>query len=475
MKQKPPPGRRPGPANGSSPQRKAPQTAGPRQDAAQQIQPGAARRHSAERLMRIERRKARSRAIAMSIFVLAIMLVTVLMIITVMKQAKPQPRLIFIQNGELAHTIRSSGLIIREEIVFNSPAAGLLKPLVTEGSRVARGQKLALVIPADKEDQLKALQKCERDIVDLQTELMSAGKGAGAEAVFHESGASLAAVVNLVRGDVAKSDMTNLSAYSASIEVILEQRTAKLMSIDFKDSRLDTLIQTRNSLESELGLAAGTLVCEKPGIVSFRLDGLETVLNDAMADTITAAEIGQYTSQTAGASTENKAVKQDQSVMRITASLSQHLVFLLPDTDPGLFKEESMTRIQIPADGVSIENCRVMRSEASGSSTLLVLLTDRKVEWLSDRRIVQAELTLSVTKGLKVPVGALMDKNQATGEATVMIIVKGYTRTCKVKVIDSDREYAIISAIESETNKPVVSTILVANPDSVEPGEFIGN
>ena len=84
---------------------------------------------------------------------MAIMLVTMLLILSVMRQAKPSPRFIFIQTGTINQTIEGTALIIRDEISFASPSGGLLKPLAAEGSRVARGQKLAFVIPADRESQ----------------------------------------------------------------------------------------------------------------------------------------------------------------------------------------------------------------------------------------------------------------------------------------------------------------------------------
>ena len=105
---------------------------------------------SAERLARIERRKARSRAFSLTLLVLLIMVMTVFAIIMVMRQARPRPRFMFIQAGEIAHTATLPGLIARDEQLFTAPTAGLLKPLVTEGSRAARGQKLAMIIPEGK-------------------------------------------------------------------------------------------------------------------------------------------------------------------------------------------------------------------------------------------------------------------------------------------------------------------------------------
>ncbi len=453
----------------------APGSAGPRPYAAEPASGQGRKPLTAERLMQIERRKARTRAFFLAIFVMMIMLVTVVLIIKVMQKAKPRPRFIFIQQGELAHTTQSAGLILRDEVIFNAPVSGLLKPMATEGSRAAKGQKLALVIPADKESQLKELQKCEKDIVDLQTELMNNGKGAGAQAIFDESAASLASVVNLVRSDIAKGSLANLSAYSASIAVILEQRTTKLMTIDFNDSRLNTLEQTKSNLEKSLGLASGTLTCAQPGIVSFKLDGLETVLKQDLGLKISAEDYRKYISQAQARLSASTKVTKDQPVLRISSNLSQTLVFLLPNTDATQYKVDDFISINIPAEGQTLANCRVLRSEAVGSDDLLVVRTDRKVEWLSDRRIVQAELTLSTSKGLKVPVSALINHDASAARASLMIVSGGYTRLCQVDVVDYDREYAIIKAIDTEKYKPDVSSILVVNPKSIEAGVFIGN
>jgi hypothetical protein len=430
---------------------------------------------SIDRLVRIERRKARNRALFLSIFVMATMLVTIILIITVMQKARPRPRFMFIQNGELNRTVPSTGLILRDELTFNAPVSGLLKPLATEGSRAAKGQKLALVIPADKEAQLKSLQKCEKDIVDLQTELMNSGKGAGAQAIYDESAASLAAVINLVRGDVSRGSLSNLSAYATSIAVILEQRTTKLMSVDFNDARLDTLQATKAGLEKTLGLGSGTLTCSKPGIVSFKLDGLEGILNLSQVQSLTVDDYRKYIGIKSAGSADIRKVAKDQPVLRILSSLSQCLVFLLPDTPASLYQIDDYISISLPADGLVIDNCRVLRVEAAGADTLIVLRTDRKVERLSDRRTVQAELTVATTSGLKVPVSALIGADPAAGRASLMIVSGGYTRSCQVGIVDQDREYAIVKGIDGEEFKPDVATILVVNPESIGAGEFIGN
>ncbi|HBP38049.1 MAG TPA: hypothetical protein DD640_04790 [Clostridiales bacterium] len=430
---------------------------------------------SLERLARIERRKARNRAFFLAFFVMATMFVTIILIISIMRQAKPNPRFMFIQEGELVHTVQSKGLILRDELTLSAPASGLLKPMATEGSRAAKGEKLALIIPADKEDQLRELQKCEKDIVDLQIELMNKGKGAGAQAIFDESAGSLETIVNLVRADISRGTLANLSIYAASISVVLEQRSEKLATIDFNDSRFDALEMTRKSLEDALGLSVGTLKSTQSGIISFKLDGLESILSLDRCHTLTADEYRSYIEYQAPPVGDIRTVTQDQPVIRILSGLNQCLVFLLPDTSASLYKVNDTISVAVPADGLVISNCRVLRSETAGSDALVVVRTDRQVERLSDRRTVIAELTVATTKGLKVPTASLIEYDAATKQAGLMLVIEGKTRFCQVKVIDQDREYAIIKAIPSEKYQPAVSSVLVVNPESIEAGELIGN
>jgi multidrug efflux pump subunit AcrA (membrane-fusion protein) len=429
---------------------------------------------AAERLAQIEKRKARSRAFSLVILVLFIMVITVFAIIVVMRQAEPSPRFVFLQEGKLERTVTASGLIARDEQIFHAPTDGVLKPLATEGSRAARGQKLALVIPEGREDELIQLQKCERDIIDLQNELMQQGKGAGARAIYDESAVSLASVINLIRNDLTQRELGNLSAYQTALAIILEQRTARLMSIDFNDARLGTLKQTKEALEASLGMDAATLICEKPGIISYKMDGFEGEWTTTTLQSTRVSDIRKQIESSQALLTMPDEIEKDQPVLRITSGLYQGFAFILPGNQTPVFPIDSVHEIKLIDDGVLIEHCQVVRIEKTNEDTLVVFHTDRKIEWLIDRRLIRAELTLERTQGLKVPYSALIDHDEESRMASLMIVVGGFTRICQVRVVDHNQESAIIEALEGETYQPAIATLLVVNPESIEAGEFIG-
>ena len=430
-----------------------------------------------ERLMRIERRKARSRAIFLSVLVLFIMLVMAVLILVVMRKTRPNPQFLFIQKGKLTHYAQGNALILRDDSVAVAPSSGQVKPLVTEGMRVSRGQKLALVIPSGLERQLDELDKCEQDIVDLQLELMNQGKGSGARAIYNESAVALSSIVNLVRGDVMNQSLRNLPAYQAAMTVIMEQRSGKLAAVDFHDARLDQLLLQKQSLEQSLGLSSGTLVSSQPGIVSFHLDGLEDTLGSAVVETLTYQDYRAALEQAQTFQTAAREVGSGEPVLRVTSSLEHYLAFYLDGVQPADLPDDRRYSVAVPSEGIEITNCRLVRVEPQDQGSFAIFRSDRRVEWFSDRRNFSAELAVSETEGMRIPRVSLIDFEPSSRTASILMVTGGYTRLVPVAIVDYDREYAIIDASPEageEDLKPSLSSVIVANPESIGEGEFIG-
>lgn len=430
-----------------------------------------------ERLMRIERRKARSRAIFLSVLVLFIMLVMAVLILVVMRNTKPSPQFLFIQKGKLTHYVQGDVLILRDDSVADAPSSGQVKPLVTEGMRVSRGQKLALVIPTGLERQLDELDKCEQDIVDLQLELMSQGKGSGARAIYNESAVALSSIVNLVRGDVVNQTLRNLPAYEAAMTVIIEQRSGKLAAVDFHDARLDQLLMQKQSLEQSLGLASGTLTSSQPGIVSFHLDGFEESLGIAAIESLTYPTYQDALQKAQTFQTVAQEVGSGEPVLRVTSSLEHYLALYLEGVQPADLPADRRYTIHVPSEGIEITHCRLVRADNQGQGSFAIFRSDRRVEWFSDRRSFAAELAVSETEGMRIPRVSLIDFDTSSRTASILMVTGGYTRLVPVQILDYDREYAIIDSSPDageDDLKPSLSAVIVANPESIGEGEFIG-
>lgn len=426
------------------------------------------------KLRAVERRKTRSRSITMTIIFLVILIFTVFLILNIMKKVSPKPQFMFIQNGRIEHVIGATGLLVRDDVLMKSPADGTLKPLIEEGNRASFGQDVAIIINKGSEQQLLALENCEQQISELQKELINKGKGAGAKVIYEEADKDIAQLVNLARKESIQDSLINMDSYEASIEVMLERRNTRLLSIDFSDARLNALKTQKAGLEKALGLFAGTIKSRTSGIVSYHIDGLEEQIDITKILSLTLQQYRNFIRDSKIKLTADDAVTKNEPIIRITSGIYQYIAFLLTNTSQSSFRINSYHTVKVPLDSATISNCQVVKAIPSGKDLFIIMKTDRQLDRFSDRRVIQADISIKTTEGLRVPVSSIInfDKNSNTGE--IMIVSGGYTRKAKITIIDYDREYAIIDSVKGEEYAPSLYGYLVKNPESIEEGENIG-
>ena len=128
--------------------------------------------------------------------------------------------------------------------------------------------------------------------------------------------------------------------------------------------------------------------------------------------------------------------------------------------------------IRIPAEGISISDCKVIRCTITSDGLLVVFETTNSVERLLDRRTVNIQIVQTKTTGIRVPVSSLANADYDRMIATIFVNESGYARGYTVQIKDYDREYAIIAPLEKE-NIPSISTIVITNPQTVKEGDKV--
>ena len=430
--------------------------------------------HREAKLRAVEKRKARSRSVTMTVFVLLIMIFTVFIILKIMKQTAPKPQFMFIQNGVLEHTAGATGLLLRDEVLMRAMADGTVKPLIEEGNRVSYGQSIAIIIDKGAESSLAALKNCEQQISDLQRELINQGKGPGARVIYDEADKDIAELVNLVRKDSIQGLLSNMNSYETSVDVLLERRYTRLLSIDFNDSRLTELKLQKTNLEKDLGIASGTIKSKTSGIVSYHIDGLEEAFQVKDIQALTPEQYKDFIQTSKPYVTTGETIKKDDPIVRITSGIYQYIAFLLPDTQVSAFPAGSTHTLKIPLDGTTIKNCQVIKSIQDGKDLFIIFQTDRQLDRFSDRRTIQADITTRSSEGMKIPVSSIIGFNEEQRTGEIMIVSSGYTRIAKIHIIDYDRNDAIVEGVKDEKYSPAVNGYLVENPASIKEGENIG-
>ena len=326
-----------------------------------------------------------------------------------------KPNFSFVTTGSVEHTIGARALVVRDEDVIESVNGGELVTQITEGSRVAKGQELAIVVPEDMKSTVQDLRNVQSQISDVQQEIIMSGSVAEADVIYRNYNKNLSSILDSVRYDSMSGNLTNMSSYSSSVNVILDEREDEMSKINFDDERISVLRNDEAVYEAQVEKYASVVTAHRPGIVSFRLDGKEDVLDYEQFLTMPMTEVKSHINNSVGAISSDLTVEEKTPVVRIAQNESQYLAVYLSSNDAGVsdFAVGTLHDINIRTEGVAIDNCKVVRCESDSSGMLITFETSRCVEALLDLRTVDIEIVITETDGMRVSVPSLVNETYA--------------------------------------------------------------
>ena len=354
-----------------------------------------------------------------TITVIAGLLVLVFVIHHLYDYIAEKPVFSFVTTGTVEHTIGARALIVRDETIIVSPNGGELVTSITEGSRVAKQQELGIVVPADMQSVVSDLRNVQSQISDVQQEIIAAGGISEAETIYSNYNKNLSSIIDSVRYDSMTGNLSNLASYSSSVNVILDEREDELSNIDFDDERISVLSNDEQVYENQLESGASKIYADMPGIASFRLDGLEEVLDYDTFLSMNISDIKNYINSSSGVITSDLTLEAGEPVVRLAQNESQYLTVYLSAEDAAItdFAVGTYHDINVRSEGLAIDNCEVVRCESDAGGMLITFRTTRCVEDLLDKRTVDIEIVISETSGMRVSTSSLVDAQYAPDSA----------------------------------------------------------
>ncbi len=384
-----------------------------------------------------------------------------------------KPKFEFISSGRVEHTIGATALIVRNEVVIPSSTTGDLVTKATEGSRVAKLQRIALVVPESMASVVTSLRNTQAQISEVRQEVIESGKADGAKYIYENNDEAIKPIVDLLRLDAMDGRLNNNSSYESSLSVIMDKREKELSKIEFNDDRIDILNKDESSYENQLEKNSSKIEAPNPGIVSYKLDGLEEKLSFDFLLTADPEEIRKVMTEADGIITSDLYIDEDENIARISQNDRQYLAVYIEGKDVKVedFAPEKYHNINVASEGVTIDNCLVERSVPCENGLLVVFSTSRHIESLIGLRTVNIEIVINATSGLRVPTSSLVNPDYDRGVASIYINQDGFAAEVSVFIEDYDREFAIIKPFEG--NVPNNKTVLITNPSSVKPGDKV--
>lgn len=362
--------------------------------------------------------------------VLILALVFIYAVYLVAKLVQNPTNTFMVTNGKISQEESDIGYIIREETVVKGQnyKNGMVK-IKNEGEKVAKGDSVFRYYSSGEEE-------LKNKIAELDVEIQS---------LMQNEKSSFPSDVKLLESQIEKeldsiygvNNAQKIQEYKKNINSYITKK-AKISSPS--NSRLKELLSQREEYENRLTSDSENVNSPESGIVSYRVDGLESVLTTEDFTKFNKNFLQDLKLKT------GQTVASSEEVGKIINNYQCYIVFNSNTNEAKSSKVGDTIKIRVQnSDTVkaSVEN---IIDEDDESKTITVKITN-DVEKLIAYRKISFDIIWWDAEGFRIPNEAIKEKN---GLSYVVRNRNGYYNKMLVKILKQNDEYCIVRQYKTE-------------------------
>lgn len=362
--------------------------------------------------------------------VLILALVFIYAVYLVAKLVQNPTNTFMVTNGKISQEESDIGYIIREETVVKGQnyKNGMVK-IKNEGEKVAKGDSVFRYYSSGEEE-------LKNKIAELDVEIQS---------LMQNEKSSFPSDVKLLESQIEKeldsiygvNNAQKIQEYKKNINSYITKK-AKISSPS--NSRLKELLSQREEYENRLTSDSENVNAPESGIVSYRVDGLESVLTTEDFTKFNKNFLQDLKLKT------GQTVASSEEVGKIINNYQCYIVFNSDTNEAKSSKVGDTIKIRVQnSDTVkaSVEN---IIDEDDGSKTITVKITN-DVEKLIAYRKISFDIIWWDAEGFRIPNEAIKEEN---GLSYVVRNRNGYYNKMLVKILKQNDEYCIVRQYKTE-------------------------
>ena len=373
-------------------------------------------------------RKIRKRRVFAVVLIFA--LVFIYAVYWVIKLVQNPTNTFIVTNGKISQEESDIGYIVREETVVKGQnyKNGMVK-IKNEGEKVAKGDSVFRYYSSGEEE-LKS------KIAELDVEIQS---------LMQNEKGSFPSDVKLLETQIEKeldsiygiNNVQKIQEYKKNINSYI---TKKAKISNPSNSRLKELLNQREEYENRLNSDSENVNAPESGIVSYRVDGLESVLTTENFTTFNKSFLEELKLKT------GQTVASSEEVGKIINNYQCYIIFNSNTNEAKGSKVGDTIKIRIQNSDTIKASVENIIDEDDESKTITIKITD-DVEKLIAYRKISFDIIWWDAEGFRIPNEAIREEN---GLSYVVRNRNGYYNKMLVKILKQNDEYCIVRQYKTE-------------------------
>ena len=362
--------------------------------------------------------------------VLILALVFIYAVYLVAKLVQNPTNTFMVTNGKISQEESDIGYIIREETVVKGQnyKNGMVK-IKNEGEKVAKGDSVFRYYSSGEEE-------LKNKIAELDVEIQS---------LMQNEKSSFPSDVKLLGSQIEKeldsiygvNNAQKIQEYKKNINSYITKK-AKISSPS--NSRLKELLSQREEYENRLTSDSENVNAPESGIVSYRVDGLESVLTTENFTKFNKSFLQDLKLKT------GQTVASNEEVGKIINNYQCYIVFNSNTNEAKNSKVGDTIKIRVQNSDTLKASVENIIDEDDESKTITVKITN-DVEKLIAYRKISFDIIWWDAEGFRIPNEAIKEEN---GLSYVVRNRNGYYNKMLVKILKQNDEYCIVRQYKTE-------------------------
>lgn len=362
--------------------------------------------------------------------VLILALVFIYAVYLVAKLVQNPTNTFMVTNGKISQEESDIGYIIREETVVKGQnyKNGMVK-IKNEGEKVAKGDSVFRYYSSGEEE-------LKNKIAELDVEIQS---------LMQNEKSSFPSDVKLLESQIEKeldsiygvNNAQKIQEYKKNINSYITKK-AKISSPS--NSRLKELLSQREEYENRLTSDSENVNAPESGIVSYRVDGLESVLTTENFTKFNKSFLQDLKLKT------GQTVASNEEVGKIINNYQCYIVFNSNTNEAKNSKVGDTIKIRVQNSDTLKASVENIIDEDDESKTITVKITN-DVEKLIAYRKISFDIIWWDAEGFRIPNEAIKEENDLS---YVVRNRNGYYNKMLVKILKQNDEYCIVRQYKTE-------------------------
>ncbi len=376
--------------------------------------------------------------------------------------------------GTIEESINANGVLIRDEVLIESPALeGRVIAEIAEGEKTPAYSLVATVLNSKSDTLLQEMEEINRKIVKARLEKAEKADFFSEDLVKldEEIGRQ---VSNIIAACNIQS-FSDIGRYRQEIGKIVEKK-AEIVGENTTDSYIKSLKQQKLAVQNKLKMNTVQVVSNVSGIVSYIIDGYETVLTPKNIESLKPAQLDKISKDYANYSVNDGGAQAGKPLVKVIRSNDLYIASVISAAEAKNFKAGDSIKIRINDIGLETNGEVISSGQADKDGrVVLVVMSNRGSDQLSSSRVVNMDFIKKNEEGLKVPLRSLLNISHDGTTAELMLVKYNVAALRKVEILSRDEEYAIIRTPENEIKQTVnLYDTYILNPEKIKEGEIVG-